>query len=341
MSNPSTQSSEEIRTDINQTRENMDQTIDALASRFRGRHLFDEVLGFFRSTSSSAAERASEIKDRVADSASRTISAVADTVKRNPIPVALIGAGAAYLVYKSVKGSSGSSSNSSSHSVGDTELYDRDAPSYELSGDEYVPVDLDEYATRQSHESPSGRLHRTLAQARSAVSSASETRGGKLRSAAHRVGEKVREGTQTVRERASDLTDRVQRSTRHAYEQSRDRVVETVQTHPVEVGIGLLAAGIVVGLALPTPRRVNRVVGPQADRLRRRARELGQELVERGRTVAHAAADAARKEAQAQGLSPKDSSSSMPQGSVAFAAGSQPGQAPIIDGPQSSSAAEI
>jgi ElaB/YqjD/DUF883 family membrane-anchored ribosome-binding protein len=340
MSNPSTQSSEEIRTDINQTRENMDQTIDALASRFRGRHLLDEILGFFRSTSGSAAERASEIKDRVADSASRTISAVADTVKRNPVPVALIGAGAAYLVYKSVK-SSRSSSSSSNRAVGDADLYDRDAPSYELSGDEYVPVDLDEYATRQSRESPSGRLHRTLAQAKSAVSNATETRGGKLRSAAHRVGEKVREGTQTVRERASDLTDRVQRTTRHAYEQSRDRVVDTVQTHPVEVGIGLLAAGIVVGLALPTPRRVNQVVGPQADRLRRRARELGQELVERGRTVAHAAADAARKEAQAQGLSPKDSSSSMPQGSVAFAAGSQPGQTPIIDGPQSSSAAEI
>ena len=61
MSNPSTQSSEEIRTDINQTREDMDQTIDALASRFRGRHIFDEILGFFRSSGNSASERASEI----------------------------------------------------------------------------------------------------------------------------------------------------------------------------------------------------------------------------------------------------------------------------------------
>ena len=260
-------------------------------------------------------------------------------MKRNPIPVALIGAGAAYLVYKSVKASSSSSSSSRS-SVGDAELYDEDSSGYELSGDEYVPVDLDEYATRQSQESPSGRLHRTLAQARSAVTSASDTRSGKLRSAAHRVSKKKHEGTQNVRERASDLTDRVQRTTRQAYQQSRDRVVDTVQTHPVEVGLGLLVAGVVVGLALPTPRRVNQVVGPQADRLRRRARELGQELVERGRTVAHAAADAARKEAQAQGLSPKDSSASTPQGSVAFAAGSQPGQT-LSDGPQTSSAAEI
>ena len=339
MSNPSTQSSEEIRTDINQTRDNMDETIDALASRFRGRHLLDEILGFFRSNTSSAAERASEIKDRVSDSASRTVSAIADTVKRNPVPVALIGAGAAYLVYKSVKGSSSSSSSSRS-SVGDSELYDTDAPGYELSGEEYVPVDLDEYATRQSEESPSGRLHRTLAQAKSAISGATQPRGGKLRSAAQRVGEKVRGSTQSVRERAGDISSRVQQTTRKAYEQSRDQVVHTVQTHPVEVGVGLLAAGIVVGLALPTPRRVNQVVGPQADRLRRRARELGQELVERGRTVAHAAADAARKEAQAQGFSPKDASSSTPQGSVAFAAGSQPGQTPN-DGPQTSSAAEI
>ncbi|HEY9155005.1 MAG TPA: DUF3618 domain-containing protein [Opitutaceae bacterium] len=339
MSNPSTsQSSEDIRSDINQTRENMDQTIDALASRFRGRHLLDEVLGFFRSSSEHAAERASELKDRMSDSASRAVSAVADTVKRNPVPVALIGVGAAYLVYKSVKGSN--SSNSGNYSKHDHELYDTDSPGYELSGDEYIPVDLDEYALRQSQESSSGQLHRTLAQAKSAMRSATETRGGKIRTATHRVGEKLREGTQTVRDRAGDLTNRVQRTTRKAYEQSRDTVVHTVQTHPVEVGLGLLAAGVMIGLALPTPRRVNQVVGPQADRLRRRARELGQELVERGRTVAHAAADAARKEAQAQGLSPKDSSSSTPQGSVAFAAGTQPGQTPL-DGPQTSSAAEI
>jgi ElaB/YqjD/DUF883 family membrane-anchored ribosome-binding protein len=339
MSNPSTTpSSEEIRSDIHQTRENMDDTIDALASRFRGRHLLDEILGFFRSGTEQAAERASDLKDRMSDSASRAVSAVADTVKRNPVPVALIGAGAAYLVYKSVTGSH--SSSSEKHAVQDAELYDTDTPGYELSGEEYIPVDLDEYASRQSHESPSAQLHRKLAQAKSAMKTVAETRSSKICTATHRVGEKIREGTQTVRERASDLSGRVQRTTLKAYEQSRDTVVHTAQEHPVEVGLGLLAAGVVIGLALPTPRRVNQVVGPQADRLRRRARELGQELVERGRNVAHAAADAARKEAQAQGLSAQDSSSSTPQGSVAFAAGTQPGQPPI-DGPQTSSAAEI
>jgi len=338
MSNSSnTPSSEEIRSDIDQTRDSMDQTIDALASRFRGRHILDEILGFFRSGTGSAVERASELKDRVSESTSRALSSVADTVKRNPIPVAIIGAGAAYLIYKSAKSSSGSSRRGS---VNDGELYDEDIPGYELSGEEYIPVDLDEYKTRQSEESPHARLHRTLAKAKSTLGDLSERESGALRSAASRVEEKVREGAQAVRGRASELGDRVQQTSRKVYTESRDRIVHTVQTHPVEVGLGLLAAGLLVGLSLPTPGRVNRVVGPQADRLRRRARELGQELVERGRNVAHAAADAARREAQAQGFSTMDGSSTNPQGSVAFAAGTQPGQ-PSIDGPQTSSAAEI
>ncbi len=338
MSTPSpSQSSTDIRNDIDQTRDKMDNTIDALATRFKGRHLFDEVVGFVRSSSESAADRASELKDRLVDSASKTASAVADTVKRHPVPVALIGAGAAYLIYRSVRSSSDDRGNASRYSGA---VYDTDVSDYELSGDEYLPVDLDEYTSRQSEESPSARLHRTLAQAKSSLSNATSGSSGKLRSAAQRVGEKVRAGTDAVRQRASELSERVQSTTRQAYVQSRDQVVNTVQAHPVEVGLGLLAAGILVGLALPSPRRVSEAIAPQANRLRRRARELSEELVDRGRHVAHAAADAARKEAQAQGLMVSDGSSSNPTGSVGFAAGTQPGQ-PAIDGPQSSSAAEI
>ncbi|MCR6655354.1 MAG: DUF3618 domain-containing protein [Opitutus sp.] len=41
------QPTETLRSDIDTTRERMDETIDRLGDRLQGRHLVDEVIGFF------------------------------------------------------------------------------------------------------------------------------------------------------------------------------------------------------------------------------------------------------------------------------------------------------
>jgi hypothetical protein len=97
----------------------------------------------------------------------------------------------------------------------------------------------------------------------------------------------------------------VRDKTKETYEQTKDRVVETADEHPLEVGLIALAAGLIAGLALPTPNAVNRTVGPAADRLRERTRQAGADVVRKGKRVAEAAVTAVKDEAKAQGLTPE------------------------------------
>jgi hypothetical protein len=57
-----------------------------------------------------------------------------------------------------------------------------------------------------------------------------------------------------------------------------------------------------VGLCLPTSQKVDEMVGPTTDRLKRKAKAAGQDLAQRGRRVVAAATTAIRDEAEAQGL---------------------------------------
>ena len=97
--------SEAIRSEIDTTRRRMDDTMDALGDRLKGRHLFDELLGFFRSDNGS--RKAAEIREKVSHSASSAAHSIADTVKANPMPALLIGAGIAWMIYSSRKSPSG------------------------------------------------------------------------------------------------------------------------------------------------------------------------------------------------------------------------------------------
>ena len=108
-----------------------------------------------------------------------------------------------------------------------------------------------------------------------------------------------------LRERASEIGGRVREGTRETYVRARERVVTTTEHHPLEVGLVALAAGLIAGLAIPTPNAINRSVGPAADRLRTRTREAGNEMLQKGKRVAEAAVAAVKEEAEAQGLTPE------------------------------------
>jgi ElaB/YqjD/DUF883 family membrane-anchored ribosome-binding protein len=130
------------------------------------------------------------------------------------------------------------------------------------------------------------------------LASAGETAREKAGALKERAGEKL----QAVKQRMGETTARVRDNTRQVYSRTRERVVTTADQHPLEVGLVALAAGVLVGLALPTPAPVNRTVGDAADRLRDRTRAAGSEMLEKGKRVARAAVDAVKEEAQAQGL---------------------------------------
>jgi len=75
--------------------------------------------------------------------------------------------------------------------------------------------------------------------------------------------------------------------------QSARRVVGLAQENPLGLVVGAAALGFLVGLATPSTRVEDERLGPMADQVKDKARETGQEAVERGRQVAQEATQAA------------------------------------------------
>lgn len=295
--NQPNENTEALRSDIDVTRRRMDDTIDALGDRMQPRHLFDEVLGYFRRSSSDGDNRLSHMRDSVSQGANTAVHAVVDTVKQNPLPALMIGAGVAWMIYSSRRGHSDMSAydytDETEMGVGETLHYDPDAHLDRPLDYPAKPMGISEAGWSDQGGSKLGNMKGAL--------------GDKARSAKEKLaqaGGRAREKMSSVRQRAGEVGSRVRARSGEMYSATRQRVASTADQHPLELGLACLAAGVIAGLAMPTPNAVNRKVGPTADRLRQRARESGQEFVEKGKRVASAAVSAAKDEAQSQGLTP-------------------------------------
>ncbi len=293
---------EALRSDIDVTRRRMDDTIDALGNRMQPRHLIDEMLGYFRRSDNHGNSRLSTMRDKVSQGAGTAVHAVVDTVKQNPVPALLIGAGIAWMIYSSRSGRSDGSNYETiydsgydpSADTGEGMRYDPDAH-FDRPLD--YPIGTGGASEADWREQGSSKL----AGMKGAIGDKAAAAKEKLAQA----GESAREKLSAARQRAGEIGSRMKTRTSEMYSSTRQRVATTADQHPLELGLICLAAGALVGLAAPTPNAVNRRLGPTADRLRDRARESGQEMLEKGKRVASAAVSAVKDEAQAQGLTPE------------------------------------
>jgi gas vesicle protein len=83
--------------------------------------------------------------------------------------------------------------------------------------------------------------------------------------------------------------------------QGAHRAKGIAQENPLGLAIGAAAVGFVAGLLVPPTRVEDEKIGPMADQVKDKAKETGQEAMERGRDVARQAADSAKQTAQEAG----------------------------------------
>ncbi len=270
---------EAIRSEINTTRHRMDETIDALGQRFKGRHLIDEALHLFRQQQENG--NMTKFRNRLSESADTAYHSVVDTIKTHPVPAALFGAGVGWLIYERT------------HSAADTEKGIRRATDYRSE-------------RHYEHDFSPGPLSgEVIGRPGNAPDETTDvTEGGRSS-----VKEKASRAMETVQHKAAEVRDRVRETgaearegARRIYDKSRERVTATVEGHPLESGLVFLAAGLIASLLIPTPRRVAERLEPKARELGERVREKAQDLVERGSHVVESATEAAKQEAKAQGL---------------------------------------
>jgi hypothetical protein len=265
-----TRSPEQIQRDIRQTRTEMSETLDAIRDKFSPGQLLDQALTYFKSSNSGDGTG-------VGEAASQWASNLGDTIKQNPVPVALIGAGLAWLMM-------GGGSRRTARPGPHPHLYDAyDAPVYDAYD---APVSITHGA--QEH---SGGLKERAGEMASGVqermSAAGERIGGMAASARERVG---------------DTADRL----RHQARQQGGKTQETFNylrdEQPLVLGALGFALGAALGAGLPPTQREDELMGETRDQVVQRAQELGEEQLDKAKQVASAASSAALDQAHQEGL---------------------------------------
>lgn len=82
---------------------------------------------------------------------------------------------------------------------------------------------------------------------------------------------------------------------------SARKAAGVAQENPLGLALGSIAAGFVVGLLLPSSSVEDRKLGPIADDVKEKAKETGQEALERGQQVVQEAAQSAQETVQEKG----------------------------------------
>lgn len=310
--------SDRIKRDIDRTRAEMDETLDALGERLHPRHLLDDVLDMFRSDGGGTSGQQAS---RVARNAGRTL---VRQVQRHPMPALLCGAGLAWLLMME-------EDEDEYYARRRRELH-REPPMYSGS---YVdartgePYDLEHYGGEEDFgpESPgmgekargmmgkaqeriSGAGHsvkESISGVRESVSGAGAKAGefaGRTRERSRQWSEGARRRAHDARSRADRMSRTAQRQMRQGYDYSRERFEDAVEDYPLAVGLGFLALGALAGLALPRTRREDELMGEQSDRLKHDVREMGEEIVDRGKHVAESTMSTVSEDAEREGLAP-------------------------------------
>ena len=296
----------QIERDIDETRSEMSETLDAISDRVSPDHLKEQ-----------AKEQAMDfLRGPVADVGSSLL----DTVKENPVPALAAALSIGWLVVKS--------GESDQDRRFEEDYYDRygqyPAPGYaryaRRTGRRYEFYNTGAYGggTYDTNDDDG----RSLADKAGEKASQAKDKAGNL---ASKAGDKASQVVDKAADLADDATDQVQRYGRRASNWLEQQLGES----PMLIGAAALAAGALVGLSIPETRREHELMGRQSDRLVEQAKDLADEKIDQAKQVVRKAADeakdkakdvaeTAKQEAKAQDLGkpPKVAKSSAPSSST-------------------------
>ncbi|MGE5476061.1 MAG: DUF3618 domain-containing protein [Bacteroidales bacterium] len=249
---------EEIEDEIARTRGEMADTLNAIERRLSPQQIVDQAVDTMRDF----------LSDR---------TRVAEMVRDNPIPLALVGLGLGWLAVSAATSSRGAS-RSARAAGGSYESMEGVSPGW--AGDEggagYAPgVESPSYGTAGSAEYVAG----------------GGTSGGT-------TTEAMRQAAERAAERAKGRVSQWSQQARVSANQAADRTRDAFQDHPLTVGALAMAMGAAVGALLPRSRTEAETLGEMGGELARQARQTGSELAEKAGRVAERAMQSAKEEGE-------------------------------------------
>ncbi|MBA3883294.1 MAG: DUF3618 domain-containing protein [Chthoniobacterales bacterium] len=300
-------STEEIRSEIRGTRREMDQTLDELGERLHPRHLLDDVLDIFRTSSEGNASR-----DQLTRTSKRVGRTIAAELKEHPLPALLVGAGLLWWVV-----------DANTDDPADEDQRERqraegvraaptavgDIPPYLPPAEPYLGYTETEPYPGETTGEGIGRATGSVKDKASGLAAAA---GEKVSGAASAVGDKISDAASSVGDKLSNVgsaarqySARGSRTVSHQAGVLQDRFRESSDEYPLAVGGAFLAAGLLAGLLLPRTEKEDEWMGEASDELRDQTRDKAETLAQRGKDAALKTAGAAINEAEARGITPE------------------------------------
>jgi hypothetical protein len=266
----------EIRDNIRRTRAQMDNTVDAIEEKLTPGELVHEAWSLVRGGSSSSIGRVLRI------------------AKQHPLPATIISLGLGWMVYESATGHAATGR--------------RYAARY--AHDERRPAEDEEPSVFESARERAGAVSRRATDAADSAIGKASNLAAQTRETANEVASSARsiasDTVESVRRQTSDLgrqASELGEQARHGLRQAQSGFWRTLEEQPLIVGAATVAAGLLVGLLLPSSSQEDELMGRTRDALVDEVTDLGHETLQKGRQVASAAADTLTRGAEARSLS--------------------------------------
>ena len=283
------ESPEVLRARVERTREEIKETMTTIQARLSPARLKQEVRH-------ATVGKVEDMAHSARDTAQRWSGNMMDTISQNPVPVALIGLGLAWLL---------KARNENSYYAG--------LPDYSRSYAYRNPYDPYEERESGTFDELKEKAGETVGAMREKVEDAAQTVQEKMSETADSIrqntsalGERVKgqahELSANMQRRAGELKYRVEDRTRRATRGFN----QTFQENPWSVGAMAFSIGAAVGLSAPRTQQEDEWMGETRDTLleqaRGKAQEIGDKVMHVAGEVQHTATEKAKEEIQKQGL---------------------------------------
>jgi ElaB/YqjD/DUF883 family membrane-anchored ribosome-binding protein len=273
---------DQIEADLARTRARMDSRLDQLQDHLTPKQMVNDAFAYFRG--GDGADFTNDLVTRV---------------KANPLPVALVGVGVAWLM---------ASKHTGSPARNVAAGHDLDARIRFAEGQVVRTTDEDE-------DRYTARVHDARGKVLGVARDASDTAASyaqRLKDALSAGRDGARRSSHDLSQQAGNVYNRLsdtaaksgsafQKGTQTMAGSARD-TLSSLASNPFALGAIAAVVGAVAGSLLPTLEQEEAALGATATKLRTAGRDLAQDIVDRGGRVANETLDAVKDSASAHGL---------------------------------------
>jgi uncharacterized protein YjbJ (UPF0337 family) len=286
----------------------MSQTIDEIQERLSPQHIAQQAKDTVRDATIG---KATTMVNDASDSAKGFGAGIIDTIKQNPVPAALAGFGIGWLFMSGRKSGGTQTYGYRAYDYGSGYGYDRgQSSSPGIIGNAQQAVGNVAGQAQSTLANVAGQAQGTAGnvagQVQDAVGQVQDTAGQVVGQVQDTAGQ-LASGAQSVVRQAGDTMSDLGSTAQFGMSQAGNGFQQMLRQNPLGVAAGALAIGLAVGLAIPETDKENEIMGPARDNLMQQAQESVQQTAQKVQSVAQeavgAATDAAKQEADNQGLS--------------------------------------